>query len=896
MAQGDLHSDLVRLIQRLNRAEIDWDAENIADWLWFARYLDGFDESEDISGAVEDSSVVVTEIASEEPVMPPPDGLGLYSPPPSTVEKTAKTTKKKGIPFQTPTAPALRRTLAIGRSLRPLMRKVDSYTQKVLDEDATAEQTAEQRFCMTVVKPEAERWLEVALVVEDSASSFLWQEVIRDFKQVLERQGAFRTVNIWYLQTSAEGDVALYARRPSREDKQQPRRPKELIDPAGRRLILLASDCISQAWRSEALYKSYLQPWFEHGLLTIVQMLPSHFWKRTALSGALNVQLGSQSPGVLNQQLMMMEVPLGATSKPNRGIKIPVVTLDPVSLNPWGRMVAGFGESWASGVWFDEGWQSVAPSDSPTTANSLSAEKLVQRFNTTASPMARRLAGLMAFAPVSLPIIYLLQETMLPDSTPLHMAEVFMSGLIHREEDDLAKGTKRNQRSAQKVFEFVADVRDLLRKSVLRVDAETTLNRVSEYVGRRLGKSIYSFMALLLLEQELGEEGGTELLQFARITKQSLRQMGGGYAALVDALDNPIVVASEVLSSSTVVDYPSLTPLNFTTAQLVDGDPPELDGGWPQLRTAEFEIVTVSLEVVEEESRPTLEPFEFVVANIERKEVGLFRRNLRWEIKRKQAQGQRLIERLGDDVSLELAAIPGGTFVMGSPEDELERLDREGPQHEVTVPPFFMGRYPVTQAQWRAVAALPQEERELEPDPSNFKGDNRPVERVSWYDAVEFCQRLAKHTGRPYRLPSEAEWEYACRSGTTTPFYFGRTLTTELANYDGNYTYADGPKGEYREETTVVGQFGIANAFGLSDMHGNVWEWCADHWHDNYEGAPTDGSAWLDENKSNSLYVLRGGSWFSNPRRCRSAFRYYSPDLAINYIGFRVACAAPRAL
>ncbi|HIK45183.1 MAG TPA: formylglycine-generating enzyme family protein, partial [Leptolyngbyaceae cyanobacterium M65_K2018_010] len=170
---------------------------------------------------------------------------------------------------------------------------------------------------------------------------------------------------------------------------------------------------------------------------------------------------------------------------------------------------------------------------------------------------------------------------------------------------------------------------------------------------------------------------------------------------------------------------------------------------------------------------------------------------------------------VGEALPLHMVLIPGGTFWMGSPEDEPQRLDSEGPQHEVTVPSFMMGRYPVTQAQWQAVAQLPQVERELNPDPSYFKGQDRPVERVNWYEAVEFCARLSAHTGRAYRLPTEAEWEYACRADTTTPFYFGNTLTTEVANYNGTYTYADGPKGEYRKETTPVDHFGIANAFGL---------------------------------------------------------------------------------
>ena len=226
------------------------------------------------------------------------------------------------------------------------------------------------------------------------------------------------------------------------------------------------------------------------------------------------------------------------------------------------------------------------------------------------------------------------------------------------------------------------------------------------------------------------------------------------------------------------------------------------------------------------------------------------------------------------ELTLELVSIPGGVFLMGSPKDEPECYEDEGPQHKVQVPEFYMGKYPVTQAQWKAVAALPQVERNLDTDPSYFKGDDCPVERVSWYEAVEFCKRLSKHTGREYRLPTEAEWEYACRAGTTTFFHFGDSLTSELANYDTN-------------QTTPVGNY-PPNAFGLYDMHGNVWEWCQDHWHDNYKGAPTDGSAWDDQGENDSR-VLRGGSWIYIPRLCRSASRdYYLPGYRSSGVGFRV--------
>lgn len=236
-------------------------------------------------------------------------------------------------------------------------------------------------------------------------------------------------------------------------------------------------------------------------------------------------------------------------------------------------------------------------------------------------------------------------------------------------------------------------------------------------------------------------------------------------------------------------------------------------------------------------------------------------------------------ENLGDNLTLEMVAIPWGTFLMGSPEGE--GFSRERPQHPVTIQPFYMGKYPITQAQWKAVANLPKIEIDLDPDPSYFKGDNRPIESVTWLMAVEFCQRLSKHTGKEYRLPSEAEWEYACRARTTSRYAFGDILSADLANY-----------GEIYGGTTPVGQF-PANAFGLHDMHGNVWEWCEDDWHNSYGCAPSDGSAWTDNEQTSQGYeCYRGGSWAVVPRDCRSASRGHATPLCIdNYIGFRVARA-----
>jgi formylglycine-generating enzyme required for sulfatase activity len=232
------------------------------------------------------------------------------------------------------------------------------------------------------------------------------------------------------------------------------------------------------------------------------------------------------------------------------------------------------------------------------------------------------------------------------------------------------------------------------------------------------------------------------------------------------------------------------------------------------------------------------------------------------------------IENLANGVRLEMVNLPAGEFLMGSPDSAYQN---EKPPHQVTVNSFAIGKYPVTQAQYQAVMGK---------NPSHFKNNRQnPVEQVSWNDAQAFCQKLSQIIGKTYRLPTEAEWEYACRAGTTTRFYFGDDANLkDYGWYDGNSQQTTHPVGQKKP-----------NAWGLYDMSGNVWEWCEDNWHDNYKNAPKDGSAWLI--KDNYSQILRGGSWFNNPYYCRSAFRGNS-DRRDHYDngGFRVVCGAGRTL
>ena len=281
-------------------------------------------------------------------------------------------------------------------------------------------------------------------------------------------------------------------------------------------------------------------------------------------------------------------------------------------------------------------------------------------------------------------------------------------------------------------------------------------------------------------------------------------------------------------------------------------------------------------------SIPGTQTFEFITVTIDAQGD---------EISSYQKQTQCLVEDLGNGVMLEMVVIPGGEFLMGSSESEGKQYTNERPQHLVTVKPFLMSKTPITQAQWREIACLKYEvHQKLKLRPSNLGGKKHPVTKVSWYDAIEFCDRLSQKTGHEYRLPSEAEWEYACRAGTTTPFHFGETITSNLANYDPSRTYGSKTKGIYLKKTTPVGDFKIANKFGLCDLHGNVWEWCLDFWHESYENAPTDGNKWLG-NSENSTRVMRGGSYLNDPFMCRSSSRFYKKaNETFQHVGFRIIC------
>jgi formylglycine-generating enzyme required for sulfatase activity len=239
----------------------------------------------------------------------------------------------------------------------------------------------------------------------------------------------------------------------------------------------------------------------------------------------------------------------------------------------------------------------------------------------------------------------------------------------------------------------------------------------------------------------------------------------------------------------------------------------------------------------------------------------------------------------------DMVVVPAGEFLMGSAESERGRSRNEGPQRKVAIgQAFAMGKFEVTFAQWDACAA--EGGCKHKPKDEEWGRGKRPVINVSWHDATQFVAWLSGKTGRAYRLPTEAEWEYAARGITSAsephpPFSTGATINYKQANYDANFTYGEGKMGLFRQKTLDVGSL-PRNAFGLHDMHGNVWEWVQDCYKDSYQGAPTDGSAVALPDCG--LRILRGGSWSYFPQLLRSAYRYATtPDIRLDMVGFRVA-------
>ncbi|WP_375490819.1 DUF1822 family protein [uncultured Nostoc sp.] len=535
-----------QLITALSK-EIEMSAEEIADTIWLALQMQEF-QAESVSFGFplkkeDERGINKQESQSEQGILPKSSELGETSTQPPEEQKAGiyprnqqHTSKSLDLSFKVPDAPSLREPLTLARALKPLMRRIPSGRELVLDEAATIQRIADEGLWIPVLKPTVEPWLDLELVVDEAISMQIWRHTIRELERLLKNYGIFRDVRVWGLITDENEQVQIRRGIGATARSQTPRSPKELIDPSGRRLVLLVSDCVSSLWRNGAV-TPVLELWAKQGSMAIVQMLPKWLWKRTALGRASEVRLRALTPGMSNQKLIAKEMSLWDELEEEKGVKVPVFTLEADKVVTWAQMLSGKGGIWTLGYVFKLDATPVQKESGlfNLAHGELSVEQRVQAFRVTASPMARKLAGLLASAPViSLPIVRLIREALLKDSQQVHVAEVFLGGLLKPLSEI---NTDTNPDYVQ--YEFMDGVRELLVDSVPLKYVLNVVDEVSKYVAKKAGLSLEAFAAILSNPEKLklgDSEIAEEVRCFRTVTAQVFRCLGGEYEKLADQL------------------------------------------------------------------------------------------------------------------------------------------------------------------------------------------------------------------------------------------------------------------------------------------------------------------------------------------------------------------------
>ncbi|MBD2036591.1 hypothetical protein H6F76_16385 [Leptolyngbya sp. FACHB-321] len=411
--------------------------EDIADALWLASKIGSaykVSEPAAIKAVSESDDAIAIEVIDDNTVVVAPSPMvSAYMPPAAKSDNGSMETPELGLPIQVQAAPALAHPREISRSLRPLLRKVPSLTRSELDESATVNRIAERGIWLPILKPSPERWFDLELVIEASKFSFIWQETLDEFQQLLEGQGAFRNVRTWTVKEAATGQPQLVAKRQQGtgiEQDQPLRSPKELVDASGRRLVLFLSDCRSRLWQQGQIH-DWLTLWSQHGPAAIVQLLPERLWSQSELDVGFAVQVGSLMPGAPNSKLQIRELPARTEIAPADTLTVPLVTLTAEALKQWALVVAAAGRQRSPARLFDLSWVSDPERDQAMAViQPQSAKERVELFMATASLLAQRLACMMAAVPVELPVVHLIQQELLPEVQSVHIAEVYTSSLL----------------------------------------------------------------------------------------------------------------------------------------------------------------------------------------------------------------------------------------------------------------------------------------------------------------------------------------------------------------------------------------------------------------------------------------------------------------------------------
>ncbi|MFE8604032.1 SAV_2336 N-terminal domain-related protein [Archangium violaceum] len=534
-----------RLIDTLRAAGLEPDARELEELLWLAPFLTPKpvrDETERSSDGSEDAPEPSQSEGGEPPQTRRPETPAVQTPvrPSPPEAEVGMPRREPGVPtrrggsmaFRSPGAPALPNPLQLGRALRPLRRRRDSHRLREFDEVATAERIAREGLWSPVFRPGRSRWLELELVIDTGRSMTIWKQTFQELRTFLRYAGVFRDVRAWSLTTEdPQGKVRLYRGTAGAAHGKAERDPRELMGtPGERRLILVVSDCVSPAWHAGGIGE-LLRLWGRSSPVAILQMLPQRVWVRTALRHHPSVWMHGRDPGEANARLAFGSWP-GAVVPGQRGaVPVPAITLERESFVNWARVVAGRAGAWTPGVLLREGGTASrkAAERAPEGVDPL---EQVQRFEAMASPLAQRLVQLFAAVPLSLPVMRLVWRTRLPEASQVHLAEVFLSGLL--EEAGPPGGTTDPELVR---YDFRPGVREVLLASVPPAESIDTLQSVSRYVEERLGQTL-DFQAMLADPTAFGGEQLDEPLKpFARVAAAVLRQLGGEYESLATRLE-----------------------------------------------------------------------------------------------------------------------------------------------------------------------------------------------------------------------------------------------------------------------------------------------------------------------------------------------------------------------
>lgn len=516
---------IAELVYLLRGVGFEPTSRDLADLLWLAGYLDA---------PAEPLEAQTRRIPEESPKPSQPSSKPDNAPNPPPENKSGDSSEKRagiyagehsGLRFTTPGGVALPGKLAIGRALRPLMRRVPSLDRFELDEDATVQRIADESNWLPVLRPALERWLELDLVVDEWSSMIIWQPAVNELHRFLEQLGAFRSVRTWGVQTDGLGN-SLRLHAGLQTSARSWHSPKELIEPRGNRLILVLSDCLSPAWY-EGQMGQLLATWGKSQMVALVQMLPERLWPRSGLGNATPLWLRAHAPGMSNHRLQQrLPWDLSGDAKP-QGFPIPVMTLEPEMIAVWANLMVGKEHIWTSGFLLplDDNVENQHQAEAGIPPE-LTPEERLNIFRSLASPLAYKLATYLAATSLSLPVMRLVQRVMLPESRQVHLAEFFLSGLIR------GKGGMR--------YDFLPSIRELLLRDVPISDKFEVLRSVSHFVDRHTGQPI-DFSAIVSnpeILKDVRRDADTEM--FAAISTQVLRQLGGEFTQLAEQIESEL--------------------------------------------------------------------------------------------------------------------------------------------------------------------------------------------------------------------------------------------------------------------------------------------------------------------------------------------------------------------